>query len=103
MYSANKRKSKKVARRSRRRGKSVNKKHVRKSVKRRSPKRKSPKRKSTKRKSPKRKSLKGGAIRLPSEYFGKVSNRYFDTSNHSMSSRPKGKIMPGPNYKYSYE
>lgn len=103
MYSANKHKSKKVARRSRRRGKSVNKKHVIKSAKRRSPKRKSPKRKSPKRKSPKRKSLKGGAIRLPSEYFGKMSGRYFDNGNNfTMRSRPKGKGQPGPKYHYLY-
>ena len=61
---------------------------VRKSPRRKTAKRKSPRRKTAKRKSPKTK--KGGAIRLPSEYFGKMSNRYFNNVKHT-NSFPKGK------------
>ena len=56
-------------------------------------KRKGSKRKGTKRKSSKR-NMKGGAIRLPSEYFGKDSGRY-GLDNH------KGVSFPNTNLSYS--
>jgi hypothetical protein len=78
-----------------RRTKSVTK---RKGTKRKGTKRKGAKRKGTKRKGTKRKSskrnMKGGAIRLPSEYFGKDSGRY-GLDNH------KGVSFLNTNLSYS--
>ena len=82
-----KRRTKSVTKRkgSKRRTKSV--------TKRKGTKRKGTKRKGTKRKSSKR-NMKGGAIRLPSEYFGKDSGRY-GLDNH------KGVSFPNTNLSYS--
>ena len=51
----------------------------------------------TRSKSSRRNSKKGGAIRLPSEYFGKNSSRYTTANKNSHT----GTSFPGTNLSYS--